>query len=551
MKVALAQINFIIGDFDHNCGRMLACHAQAREAGADLVLFSELSITGYPPKDMLLKPGFIDENRRRLNSLARQMGDGPAALVGFVARSEAAVGRSVRNALALLRGGRVEAEFNKSLLPTYDVFDEHRYFEPAEAPALFELSCADRTVRIGVTICEDLWNDGRIFARRLYQRNPAEELIRLGAQIIVNASASPFTVGKQDIRQKLIANHAATHKVPVVYVNQVGGNDELLFDGASLVYDAAGALRARARAFEEDLLVVDPFSGGPARIEEYPAELESVWRGLVMGTRDYVDKCRFRDVVIGLSGGIDSALVAAIAAEALGPSRVHGVAMPSRYSTAHSLTDAESLATNLGLDYRIVPISRLHAAYEEQLAPHFRGREPDVAEENIQARVRGTVLMALSNKFDWLLLTTGNKSELAVGYCTLYGDMCGGLAVISDVPKTMVYRLSRWLNDTRGREIIPESTISKPPSAELRPGQLDQDTLPPYEVLDAILHQYVELERSVADIVAAGFDESIVREVAVTVDRNEYKRKQMATGLKVTSRAFGVGRRMPIAAKFG
>ena len=452
--------------------------------------------------------------------------------------------------MALLDQGRIAAEFHKSLLPTYDVFDEHRYFEPAERARIGDLERPGAPVRLGVTICEDLWNDPRLFRRPLYHRNPLNEIVDAGAQLIINASASPFEMNKQTFREDLLGGQAAAKRLPLMFVNQVGGNDELLFDGASCVFDAQGRVAARAKAFQEDLLIVDLDGLDAARREPYPEPIPSVWEALVLGTRDYLGKCGFRDAVLGLSGGIDSALTACVAAEALGPQRVHGVAMPSRYSSEHSINDARKLAENLGIDFKLIPIHEMHDVFENRLIPFFENRPRDATEENIQARIRGNTLMALSNKFGWLLLTTGNKSELAVGYCTLYGDMCGGLAVISDVPKTMVYQLARHFNDRAGREVIPRSSLEKPPSAELRPNQTDQQSLPEYDLLDRILHHYIELEDGADDIIRLGFDEAVVRKVARMVDLNEYKRKQAATGLKVTSRAFGVGRRMPIAARF-
>jgi len=551
MIIALAQTNPTIGDIEANGRRLAERIKEAGAAGADLVVFPELSMTGYPPKDLLRKGDFVKQNVEAVAQLAKHTAGGPAALVGFVKPNPAPVGRALQNAAALLKDGRVSGEFCKSLLPTYDVFDEHRYFEPAEKTGLTEIALGGRKVRVGITICEDLWNNEQVFHRRLYHRNPMDELAVAGAELVVNLSASPFVVGKQAIRERLLGGHAAAKSVPIICVNQVGGNDELLSDGASCCFDPSGRLVARAAAFTEDLLFVDLDNLTGRRIEPYPDGIASVWQALVMGTRDYVGKCGFADVVVGLSGGIDSAVTAAIAVEAVGSGHVHGIAMPSRYSSEHSLADARALAANLDIDFRIIHIGEIHEAFERQLAPVFAGRPADVTEENIQARTRGNILMALSNKFGWLLLSTGNKSELAVGYCTLYGDMCGGLAVISDVPKTMVYELARLVNAGAAQELIPRSTLTKPPSAELRPDQHDQQSLPPYDVLDAILYQYVEQERSVADIIGAGFDPAIVREVVCKVDRNEYKRKQAATGLKVTSRAFGVGRRMPIAARFG
>ncbi len=549
MILALGQIDPVVGDIAGNCAKIRLWIEQSRSAGADLIVFPELAVSGYPPKDLLLKPRFVSENARAVDQLAESSRGGAAVLVGFVRRNPSPVGRPVHNSLALLVDGCVVDVFDKCLLPTYDVFDEDRYFEAGRMARAADLKLADGSVRIGITICEDLWNDARLVARRLYHANPIEELSAAGVQLIVNASASPYEVNKQAFRERLLGGQAAGKRVPLAFVNQVGGNDELIFDGASGVFDAQGRLMARAEAFREDLLVVDVQREGPNRVADYPDSVASVWEALALGTRDYVEKCRFRDVVVGLSGGIDSAVTAAIAAQALGSPRVHGIAMPSRYSSDHSIADARLLAANLDIDFQIIPIGPLHTSFEDHLAPFFQGRAPDMTEENIQARLRGNILMALSNKFGWLLLTTGNKSELAVGYCTLYGDMCGGLAVISDVPKTMVYQLAHYCNQRAGREVIPASSINKPPSAELKPNQTDQDSLPPYEVLDAILHCYVEEEKSAEEITQLGFDAAIVHDVVRKVDTNEYKRKQAATGLKVTSRAFGVGRRMPIAAR--
>lgn len=552
MQFALAQVNPLVGDISGNCRKIIEFVGRARKGGASVVVFPELAICGYPPKDLLLKESFVAANIAAIHALAAEIGDGPDVLIGYVERNEAPVGQSVYNALAFLRNGKVADRFFKSLLPTYDVFDEHRYFEPSEGARIADLSGgAGRTIKAGITICEDLWTGEGSFPRQLYRRKPIDEVAGAGAALVINASASPFVVGKQTIREKLMGDHARLKGIPLLLAAQVGGNDELIFDGASMAFDAAGRLIARAKPFTEDLLFVDMDHPQSNRIEPYPDALSSVWDALVLGTRDYVRKCGFRDVVIGLSGGIDSAVVAAIAVEALGADRVHGVAMPSRYSTEHSVKDAEDLAANLGIDFRLVPIKRIHDMYEEQLTRLFEKRPPDVTEENVQARARGGILMALSNKFGWLLLTTGNKSEVAVGYCTIYGDMCGGLAVISDVPKTMVYQLARHANSQAAREVIPESTLTKVPSAELRPNQCDQDSLPPYDVLDAVLQAYIEHEKSAEEIVALGYDERVVRDVIQKVDRNEYKRQQMAIGLKVTSRAFGVGRRMPIAARFG
>ncbi|HVP10385.1 MAG TPA: NAD+ synthase [Phycisphaerae bacterium] len=549
MRIALAQTNPIVGDIAGNCDKIKSRLAEARSAGADLVVFPELAICGYPPRDLVLKSRFVAAGAEAVSQLAQFTRTGPAALVGFVRHNPQPIGRNLHNALALLRRGRVVDEFYKSLLPTYDVFDEDRYFEPGQRTNVVDLDLGARCIRLGITICEDLWNDEHLVPHRLYHINPLDSLAQAGAQLVINSSASPFVVGKQDFREKLLGGQAAANKLPLIVVNQVGGNDELVFDGASCVFDPAGHVVARAKGFEEDMLIVDLDNLPASRIEPYPAPIASAWQALVLGTRDYVTKCRFHEVVIGLSGGIDSAITAVIAAEALGPERVHGIAMPSRYSSDHSIADAKTLAANLGIDFQIIPIAAMHDVYESQLTPFFKGKAPDITEENIQARIRGGILMALSNKFGWLLLTTGNKSELAVGYCTLYGDMCGGLAVISDVPKTMVYELARYVNQREGREVIPLSSITKPPSAELKPNQCDQDSLPEYAVLDAILHQYIEEEKTDKEIIAQGFDPATVRDVIRKVDTNEYKRKQAATGLKVTSRAFGVGRRMPIAAR--
>ncbi len=550
MIVALAQLNPLVGDIVGNCERIRTFIDRARADGAELVVFPELAVTGYPPKDLLMKPKFVEDNAAAIEGLAECTQNGPAALIGFVRRNPEPIGRGLRNAVAFCQGGRLVAECYKSLLPTYDVFDEHRYFEPADKASVVELVLRERRIRLGISICEDLWNDKWIFERQLYRRNLLDELVTAGADVIVNASASPFVMEKQAFREKLLGRQAAIHGRPLLLVNQVGGNDELIFDGASCVFGAKGEVLARAKAFNEDLLLVDLDTPKQARLEPYPDNAASVWEALVLGTRDYVRKCGFRQVVLGLSGGIDSALVACVAVEALGADCVHGIGMPSRYSSDHSVTDARVLAEDLGIDFKLIPIGEMHDVFEERLVPMFEGRPPDVTEENIQARIRGNILMSLSNKFGWLLLTTGNKSELAVGYCTLYGDMCGGLAVISDVPKTMVYELSRHVNAKAGRCVIPESTITKPPSAELRPDQHDQQTLPDYDTLDTILHRYVEQEESAEAIIKLGFDEATVRDVIRKVDLNEYKRKQAATGLKVTSRAFGVGRRMPIAARF-
>jgi NAD+ synthetase len=554
MRIALAQINPTVGDIPRNAEKIVRFTADAVRQGARLVVFPELSVTGYPPKDLLLKPQFVADNLRAVQEIAARIDPAVEVVVGYAERNERPVGRPLHNAVAVLRGGKVVSRHFKTLLPTYDVFDESRYFEPgpvSETENLVRIGAPDAQLTAGLTICEDLWNDEKLIPRRLYHQNPIADLHAAGAELLLNASASPFVVGKHEFRIELFGSQVKHFGRPLVYVNQVGGNDELVFDGNSCAFDAKGRLVAQAKDFEEDLLVVDLPNGSTAARTEQPASgVESIHKALVLGLRDYVQKCGFKSVVLGLSGGIDSALTAALAVAALGPDRVVGVAMPSRFSSDHSVNDAARLAENLGIEFHLVPIKSIHDEYEKTLAPVFAGTERDVTEENLQARVRGALLMAFSNKFNHLLLTTGNKSEVAVGYCTLYGDMCGGLGVISDVPKTTVYALSTFVNEKAGRELIPRNTITKPPSAELRPNQTDQDSLPPYDVLDAILYRYVEEEKSAAQIVAEGFDSATVSRVVKLIDRSEYKRRQMPPGLKVTSRAFGFGRRMPIAQNY-
>lgn len=555
LKIALAQLNPLIGDLAGNADKIRRAIADAVHARADLIVFPELVVMGYPPKDMLLKAGFVDRATACVDTLAAECRE-ITALIGTASSNDAPNGRALRNSVALCRDGRVERFLHKTLLPTYDVFDERRYFEPARAPGLFELIAGGRTWRIGVSVCEDLLGHEAALGRRFYEQSPVEAIASEKADLVVNASASPFWRGKQQIRERIFGQIAKTHGLPIAFANQVGGNDELIFDGASALYGADGALRARAAAFTEDLLIADLGDARDAHLAPYPEDVDAVLDALVMGTADYVRKCGFTDVVLGLSGGIDSAVTAAIAHMALGSERVHAVAMPSRYSANASLADARALADALSISMDVVPIENLHAAFETGLAPLFGSHPPNEAEENVQARIRGAIVMALSNKFGWLPLTTGNKSELAVGYCTLYGDMCGGLAVISDVPKTLVYKLARRINERLGREVVPASTITRPPTAELRPDQTDQDTLPPYELLDRVLHLYVEESMTADDVIAqlrqegAAFDEATVRTIVRRVDRNEFKRKQAAPGLKVTSKAFGSGRRMPIAADY-
>jgi NAD+ synthetase len=545
MKIALAQLNTTVGDLAGNEAKILNAYRRGVEARAQMVLCPELSITGYPPRDLLLKKRFVAQNLETLNRLAAATGE-TGLLVGFVGENKLQPGRNVTNSVALLRHGKIAAVRAKTLLPTYDVFDEDRYFEPAteNVPAEFDGK------KVALTICEDIWNDEDFWPERRYRHNPPVDLAEAGAEIIFNISASPWHLGKNKTRHEMLRSLALKTKRPVVFCNQVGGNDELVFDGGSMIFNADGEMIARGKLFEEDFVVANLDDENAVRAGEvsWPSDEEMIYKALTLGLRDYFHKCGFKSAVLGLSGGIDSALAACIAATALGKENVRGVSLPSQYSSQHSLDDARALAENLGIQYDIVPIQPPFDATKDQLKTIFAGRPEDTTEENMQARLRGVILMALSNKFGSLLLTTGNKSELAVGYCTLYGDMCGGLAVINDVPKTTVYRLARWIN--REREIIPESSITKPPSAELRPDQCDQDSLPPYEILDAILDLYVVHGKSISEIVVAGFDEAVVRKVIRLIDLNEYKRRQSAPGLRVTTKAFGVGRRIPIAQKF-
>ena len=543
MKIAAVQTNPTIGDIRGNSEKIIAAIAKAQAQQVDLVVFSELALVGYPPKDLLLKPRFIEDNLQALAHIAKRC-QGCAALVGFVARHTGPTGRRLHNAAAMLQEGKVAATYYKQLLPTYDVFDETRYFEPAASQQVIDY----QGFRLGLTICEDIWKRSPHHDQSLYECSPMDDLAREKVDCILNMSASPFEIDKHTFRCELFAELCRRHQLPLVYVNQVGGNDELVFDGCSCAFDKTGDRIAQARDFVEDMLLVNLDQPEKNINNTIRTGVSSVHGALVLGLRDYVQKCNFKSVVLGLSGGIDSAVTAALAVEALGPKQVVGVAMPSRYSSRGSIDDARNLANNLGIDFHIIEIEPSHQAMEKTLEPHFAGCQLDITEENIQARLRGNILMALSNKFGHLLLTTGNKSELAVGYCTMYGDMAGGLAVISDVPKTMVYELARYIN--RDGEVIPNDTITKPPSAELRPDQKDEDSLPPYDRLDDILQRYVEKEQSLDEIVAAGFDDEMVSKVIQLVDRNEYKRKQAAPGLKVTSRAFGFGRRMPIAQNY-
>jgi NAD+ synthase (glutamine-hydrolysing) len=543
MKIALAQFNPTVGDFAGNSARIVSLAAQAGERGADLAVFSELCLCGYLPQDLLERPAFIERNLSALDELAAKLKI--PAIVGFAGRANQSTGKPIANKAALLAGGRVVFEQSKMLLPTYDVFDESRYFQPADRQSAFSFGDGS----LGISICEDVWNDKNFWSKRLYERDPVAELVRQGTTVLINISASPYTIDKRALRREMLQSLAQHHNRPVVYINQVGGNDTLIFDGGSIAITPDGKVAAQAAAFEEDLVLFDTATGQGEIHAQPHGELEYAYRALVTGTRDYVRKCAFSKAAIGLSGGIDSAVVAAIAVDALGPWNVLGVSMPSQFSSEGSQTDAKCLAENLGIEFLTLPINDVFESYRKALRPAFGDRPMDVAEENIQARIRGNFLMALSNKFGSLVLSTGNKSELAVGYCTLYGDMAGGLAVISDVPKMMVYELANFIN--RDREVIPRSTIEKPPSAELRLNQKDEDSLPPYDILDRILKAYIEDLRSPREIADHyGFDLGLVREIALRVDRNEYKRKQSAPGLKITSRAFGFGRPFPIAQKF-
>jgi NAD+ synthase (glutamine-hydrolysing) len=544
MKIALAQFNPTVGHFDGNAARIVSLATQAKQLGADLAVFSELCICGYLPLDLLERPAFIERNHETLKSLAMQM---PLpAIVGYAGRVERdRAGKSIANKAALIDEGRVVFEQSKMLLPTYDVFDESRYFQPGERQYVYGL---DRE-QLGITVCEDVWNDKTFWANPLYARDPVTELVAQGSSVLLNISASPYTLEKRTLRLQMLRSLARHHRRPIVYVNQVGGDDSLIFDGASIAITPDGRIAAQAKAFEEDVVLFDTVTGEGDVHAQPDDEIAYAYQALVIGTRDYVRKCRFFKTIVALSGGIDSAVVASIAVAALGSGNVLGVSMPGPYSSEGSRTDAKALADNLGIEFLTIPIGDVFQSYRRVLEPAFGGRKPDTTEENIQARIRGNYLMALSNKFGSMVLSTGNKSESAVGYCTLYGDMAGGLAVISDVPKMMVYELAEYIN--RERELIPHSTITKPPSAELRPDQKDTDSLPPYEVLDRILKAYIEEVKAPEQIAAElGYDLKLVREIGGLVDRNEYKRKQAAPGLKITSRAFGFGRPFPIAQRF-
>ncbi len=547
MRIALGQINSTVGALRANTDKMIKFSKRAARAGAEMIVFPELAMNGYPPRDLVEKNSFLEQTQIELERLACATSSLPLTVIcGYVGRAEASTGKQATNSAAVLEGGRLIFRQNKMLLPTYDVFDEARYFLPADREHLVTL----RGQPTALTICEDAWNDKQYWERRLYQRDPVEELAHAGAKVLISINASPYHMHKRDVRRDIFEAAARRYGIPVVYVNQVGGNDQLVFDGTSFAMSAEGQVIASAHSFEEDLVIADTRAGTGDLHGGLIDECEAVYEALVLGTRDYIRKCGFSRVLIGLSGGIDSSLTAVIAADAVGRENVTGIGMPGPFSSEHSVADARQLAENLGIRFEIIPIGPAYGAFETMLAPTFDGYSKDVTEENIQSRLRGVTLMALSNKWGALVLTTGNKSELAVGYCTLYGDMCGGLAVISDVPKTLVYTLSR-VATKRHPGAIPENVFVKPPSAELRPDQKDTDSLPEYEVLDKILRAYVEQYESPQHI-AEEYDLplALVRDIINKVDRNEYKRQQAAPGLKVTTKAFGIGRRFPIAQRF-
>ncbi len=548
MKIALAQHNYTVGDIVGNTALLLASVARAAQEGADAVVFSEMAVTGYPPMDLLDQKDFVADALHAITAV-REKSRAYTQLtivVGGIDRTELDGVVSLYNSAYVLRGGEMVAVYHKSLLPTYDVFDERRYFASGTAPCVVEIAGE----KCGITICEDIWNDRFYWPERRYGYDPVEDCVARGARMIINISASPYHVGKEREREAMVAALAKRHGVTVVYVNQVGGNDELIFDGHSLVMTSDGAV-CRAPGFEEAVnmaAILDSIAPTSSVLQNDSVE-ESIVCALTLGIRDYTRKCGFKNVVLGLSGGIDSAVTAALAVRALGAEHVRGIGMPSKFSSEGSVNDAQQLANNLCIQFDLLPIEPIVQAYAAVLAPVFAGTVPGVAEENIQARIRGALLMAISNKSDALLLTTGNKSELAVGYCTLYGDMSGGLAVIADLSKGTVYRVARFINEEAGRDIIPASTLTKAPSAELRPNQTDQDTLPPYDILDEIIHRYVEEGQGAEEIIGTGFDPAVVSATMRMINQNEYKRRQAAPGLRVTSKAFGVGRRMPIATK--
>jgi len=546
MKITIAQLNPTVGNINENLAKLAYAYSEGAKAGSDLVVFPELFIVGYPPRDLLDPPWFIERSRAALAEICKISSQHSDTGILFgMPWPHALAGKGLYNAAVLVYRGEVWGCQYKSLLPIYDVFDEARYFDPAPGVCLLDF----KGKRLGISICEDAWNDPDFWpGGKIYDLDPIHALARQGADILINISASPFHAGKEETRFNLITNHARRHKLPFVYVNQIGANDELIFDGRSMIIGADGEPLLIAPAFEEFLTTIDLSDNKNPRVEFVPSEhIASLKQALVLGIRDYMKKCGFRKAILGLSGGIDSALCAVLAVEAVGPDNVLGITMPSPFSSTGSVDDSEQLAENLGMPLKNIPISGVYQAYLTALTEHFSGKPADITEENIQARIRGNILMAFSNKYGHLVLSTGNKSELAMGYCTMYGDMSGGLSVLADVPKTMVYELAHYIN--RDKTVIPEAIITKPPSAELKPDQKDQDTLPPYELLDQILHQYIEENRSMSQLIAEGFDPDVVRWIIHNVDRNEYKRRQAAPGLKVTAKAFGAGRRMPIAAR--
>lgn len=543
MKIGFLQLNSTIGDFTANVKKLLAGYEKAVAGGAEFVLAPELFLCGYPPRDLLLRADFIDANLNALNETAKKTGPVPLC-AGYVDRNPERPGRALRNAAAILQNGKIAWRTSKCLLPTYDVFDEDRYFEPSKMIVPFEFNGAKQ----GITICEDIWNDEDFWPDRLYRRDPVKEAIAQGAKVILNISASPWHDGKEKVRREMLCRVARDEKIPLAQVNLVGANDELIFDGHSIAIDARGNVIAMGRGFAEDVFVADFGAAAASAGVQFPPREAQIFSALALGIRDYVHKCGFKSVILGLSGGIDSALTAVLAADALGRENVLGVAMPARYSSAGSVTDAAALAKNLGIRYELLPIEPVFLAFEDQLKNVFANLQPDQTEENLQSRVRGTTLMALANKFNALVLTTGNKSEMAVGYCTLYGDMNGALAPLADVFKTDIYKIARWVN--RERVVIPRDSMDKPPSAELRPNQTDQDSLPPYETLDAILELYVVKNLGREEIVKKGFAPAVVQDVLNKINFTEYKRRQAAPGLKISPRAFGMGRRIPIAQRF-
>ncbi|MEW6087986.1 MAG: NAD+ synthase [bacterium] len=544
MKFALLQLNFIVGDIEGNAGKIINAVRPLKNEDVDLCVTSELAISGYPPRDLLLNRFFIEKAYQKLEEIAKTLTGCPPLLIGVAEKNISGRGRPLYNSAVILGQGKIAGRFHKVLLPTYDVFDEDRYFEPSTQPQIFNI----KNNKVGITICEDIWNDKDFWKTHRYSFDPIQDLVSKNIDCVVNLSASPFTIGKQKIRESMLASISKKYKIPFLYVNQTGGNDDLIFDGRSCAFNSEGRLIARGKAFLEDIVVVDTKTGeGFVNKDDFTEESE-LWNALVMGTRDYIFKCGFKKAILGLSGGIDSSVTALIAAEAIGKENVTGILMPSPYSSRGSIDDSLELAKKIGIKTLTIPINNIMISFENSLEKVFQGYPKDITEENIQSRIRGNLLMAVSNKYGAMLLTTGNKSELAVGYCTIYGDMSGGLAVIADVPKTMIYRLTDWLNKTRG-DLIPKQIIYKAPSAELRPDQTDQDSLPPYNVLDAILYRHIELYKSEEEIVSDGFDREIVKKVLDLAGKAEFKRKQAPPGLKVTDRAFGTGWRMPIAAK--